>query len=152
MAFIITVTSGVAIGFIYDFFRVMLNNSTKNKAKYAVADIIFWIMAGIVIAYSFYYSDNMNLRAYQFLGVLSGLCLYFLFFSKLFSSFHLGIYKIIKFFFKILFTIAKFFAIIITSVFKWGSYPFIKLFKFSKRLSKFFKNKFEVNVRLMRKV
>ena len=152
MAFIITVSAGMTVGAIYDFFRVVLRSSNKNKAKYAAADIFFWIITGIVLLYSFYYSDNMNLRAYQFLGVLSGLFMYFLFFSKLFSALHSEIYKIIKFFFKILFTIVKFFAIMIVSVFKWISYPFMKLYKFLKRLCKFFKKRFELSVRLMRKV
>ena len=152
MAFIITAAAGAAIGFIYDFFRVLLNSGSKNKLKYAFLDITFWVIAGISLTCSFYYADNMNLRAYQFLGVFLGLFVYFLLFSRFLIKLHIGIYKIFQLFFKILFTIVKFFAIIITHIFKLVSYPFIKIYKFLVKLSKFVKNKININLKLMRKV
>ena len=152
MAFIITVITGIVIGFVYDFFRVILNNSRKTKVKYVISDIIFWIIAGVFMLYAFYYSDNMNLRAYQFLAVLSGFFTYFLCFSKIFINLHLGIFKLFQFFFKILFTIGKFFVIIIMYILKCISFPFIRLYKFLLKFFKFLRNKVRINIKLMRKV
>ena len=152
MAFLITMTYGLIIGFVYDFFRVILNNGKKSKLKLVLIDTTFWIISGIALSASFYYSDNMNLRLYQFLGTISGLLLYFLFFSFLISGLHTGIYKIFEFFFKILFTIAKFFAIIMVRILNLIIFPFKRIYKFLKKLVNLTKNKIKINLKLMRKV
>ena len=152
MAFIITVITGAAVGFIYDFFRVIINNGSRRKLKYTLSDIFFWIIAGAVMLSAFYYSDNMNVRLYQFLGIFTGFGVYFLFLSFFLIKIHVGIYKIFHFFFKILFTIVKFFVIIIVRIFKLVSYPFVKMQKISVKFIKIIKDKTNINLKLMRKV
>ena len=152
MAFFITITAGFIISIIYDFFRVILHNTGKNKVKYTIIDIIFWIISGFTLIIAFYYSDNMKIRGYQFLGIFSGISVYFLFFSRYFVRLYFGIYKIFEFFFKILFTIGKFFVIMIIRILKWISYPFVKLWNFSFKVCKFFVKKLKANMKLMRKV
>jgi spore cortex biosynthesis protein YabQ len=153
MSFLITVAAGVFLGVIYDFFRVVLNNSPKRIFfKYAAADFIFWLIAGPAVIYSFYRSNGMNLRFYQFLGIFTGIWAYYMLFSRSLEAVYLTIYKIFLFFCKLLFTIAKFFVIIIKKALTFILYPFFFIWKYIVKSLKKLAGYLGKNIKLMKKV
>jgi spore cortex biosynthesis protein YabQ len=153
MPFLVTVAAGAVLGVVYDFFRVILNNSSKKFfLKYAVADFIFWLITGPAVIYSFYRSNGMNLRFYLFLGLFAGFGAYYLLFSHSLAAVYLTIYKIFSFFFKLLFTIVKFFVIIIKKALMFILTPFFFIWKYIVKALKKLVGYFRKNIKLMKKV
>lgn len=96
--FLVFSLTGVAIGVIFDFFRIIRRNiKTSNIITY-IQDIIFWILTGILVLYNIWYFNNGELRIYVFLGIIMGVLIYITTLSEL----------VIKVFSKIISLIIKF--------------------------------------------
>lgn len=74
--FLVFSLTGVAIGILFDFFRILRRSiKTSNLATY-IQDILFWILTGIIVLYSIWYFNNGELRIFVFLGLIIGLLIY----------------------------------------------------------------------------
>lgn len=74
--FLVFSLTGVAIGILFDFFRILRRSiKTSNLATY-IQDILFWILTGIIVLYSIWYFNNGELRIFVFLGLIIGILIY----------------------------------------------------------------------------
>lgn len=74
--FLVFSLTGVAIGVLFDFFRILRRTiKTANIITY-IEDILFWILTGILVLYNIWYFNNGEIRIYMFLGIIMGLLVY----------------------------------------------------------------------------
>lgn len=80
--FLWSILTGAILALIFDFFRLMRRKgNTKNYIVY-IQDIIFWIIAMIIIIASAFITNDGELRGYMFIGYGIGAIFYLLIFSK----------------------------------------------------------------------
>lgn len=106
--FLVFSLTGVAIGILFDFFRILRKSiKTSNIITY-IQDILFWILTGIIILYSIWYFNNGELRIFVFLGIIIGILIYMTTFSnivvKLFTKILVFLINILKIPFKLIYT------------------------------------------------
>ncbi|MBQ7791921.1 MAG: spore cortex biosynthesis protein YabQ [Clostridia bacterium] len=133
MDFLLDILAGIVVWFGYDFFNT-LRHRFHNKGAKVICDICFWLFAGALILGVLFYTADMALRAYEFLGILTGICFYYAILSDWLSPFHKKIADIFFFFYRILFTILRFFAIMIKNGFLCLWFPFRWLGSFSRKI------------------
>ena len=126
--FIVFSLTGVVIGILFDFFRILRRSfKTSNIITY-VEDVLFWILTGVLILYNIWYLNNGEIRIYMFLGIIMGLLIYMLTLSNIIVSLFSKILKMLIRILEIPFkTIISIFHKIITII--------IKIFnKFTKKI------------------
>lgn len=80
--FLMFILTGLAIGILFDIFRILRRSfKTKDFITY-IEDILFWVFTGIILLYSIFTFNNGELRGFVFIGVLLGIILYILTLSK----------------------------------------------------------------------
>ena len=80
--FLVFTLTGVVIGILFDFFRILRKSiKTPNFATY-IEDILFWILTGIIILFNIWYFNDGEIRIYMFLGIIMGLLIYMSTLSK----------------------------------------------------------------------
>lgn len=115
--FIVFSLTGVIIGLLFDFFRILRRSfKTSNIITY-FEDVLFWILTGVLILYNIWYFNNGEIRIYMFLGIIIGVLIYMLTLSNiiisLLSKILISIVKVLELPFKTLFSIFhKFFTVI----------------------------------------
>lgn len=115
--FIVFSLTGVIIGLLFDFFRILRRSfKTSNIITY-FEDVLFWILTGVLILYNIWYFNNGEIRIYMFLGIIMGGLIYMLTLSNiiisLLSKILILIVKVLELPFKTLFSIFyKFFTVI----------------------------------------
>lgn len=105
--FIVFSLTGVIIGCLFDFFRVLRKNIKTVDIITYIEDILFWILTGILILYNIWFFNNGEIRIYMFLGIIIGVTIYISILSNLYILFLTSIFNIIK---KILNSISKIFS------------------------------------------
>ena len=118
--FLVFSLTGVIIGILFDFFRILRRTiKTSNFITY-IEDILFWILTGFLILYSIWYFNNGEIRIYMFLGIILGVLIYMLTLSsiliKIFSKILRTLINILELPFK---TIISLFRKIITAIEKF---------------------------------
>lgn len=74
--FLVFTLTGVLIGILFDFFRILRRSiKTSNIITY-IEDILFWILTGVLILYNMWYFNNGEIRIYMFLGIIIGVLVY----------------------------------------------------------------------------
>ena len=106
--FLVFSLTGVTIGILFDFFRILRKSiKTSNIITY-IQDILFWILTGIIILYSIWYFNNGELRIFVFLGIIIGILIYMTTLSniivKIFTKILVFIINILKIPFKLIYT------------------------------------------------
>ena len=106
--FLVFALTGVIIGVLFDFFRILRRTiKTSNIATY-IEDILFWILTGLLILYNIWYFNNGEIRIYMFLGIIIGALIYTSTLSniliKIFSKILQAIIKIVELPIKTIFT------------------------------------------------
>ncbi len=115
--FLVFSLTGVAIGILFDFFRILRRSiKTSNIITY-IEDILFWILTGLLILYNIWYFNNGEIRIYMFLGIILGVLIYMTtlssIFVRIFTKILSSIIKILEIPFK---TIISIFRKIITTI------------------------------------
>lgn len=118
--FLVFSLTGVIIGILFDFFRILRRTiKTSNFITY-IEDILFWILTGFLILYNIWYFNNGEIRIYIFLGIILGVLIYMLTLSsiliKIFSKILRTLINILELPFK---TIISLFRKIITAIEKF---------------------------------
>lgn len=91
--FCFTVASGVLLGIFFDCYRIIRGFENPNKIITAIEDMLFWILAGILIFIFIMYTNYAYISFNIFVYGVIGLILYL----KLISSFFLKIvYNVIN--------------------------------------------------------
>jgi spore cortex biosynthesis protein YabQ len=107
--FISLTALGMAIGMLWDVFRVIEKRWSLPRAIICIFDTIFWIAVTTVVFLTLMYLNDGSLRFFEFLGMLIGAILYFSAFSRLFRKIFLIIINIFTKICIILLTPVKFF-------------------------------------------
>ena len=150
--FLIFVLDGFIIGLLFDFFRILRKTFKTSDIITYIQDILFWILTGLIVLYSIFVFNNGEMRIYIFLGILIGIILYVLLFSKYVIKINVFIINKIKWFIliilKIIFMPFKFiFNILKKSLLKPISFIFINIkkdmYKITKKMT--IKNKNIIN-------
>ena len=107
--FLVFSLTGVIIGILFDFFRILRRSiKTPNIITY-IQDILFWILTGIIVLYSIWYFNNGELRIFVFLGLIIGILIYMTTLSsiivKIFTKILVFGINIIKVPFKIIYSL-----------------------------------------------
>lgn len=115
--FLVFSLTGVTIGVLFDFFRILRRTiKTSNIITY-IEDVLFWILTGLLVLYNIWYFNNGEIRVYMFLGIILGVLIYMSTLSniliKIFSKILQIIIKILELPFK---TIISIFRKIITAI------------------------------------
>jgi len=76
--FLALVLAGFALGFLYDFFRIMRRALKIKRFWTSVSDIFFWAMAVMIIFVVLFYTNYGQIRGFVFLAAVLGATLYFL--------------------------------------------------------------------------
>ena len=80
--FFMCAVSGGACGFVYDAMQTLHQCFGTTKKSLAISDIIFWIIASVIVYATIYLTNNADLRWHELIGLLSGIILYMLYLSR----------------------------------------------------------------------
>lgn len=100
--FYIFILTGILIGLLFDIFRILRKSFKTSDLVTLIQDVIFWILAGGLFAYTVFKFNNGEIRSYVFLGVAIGLIIYLLLFSKIFIRVNVKVISLLKQFFLVL--------------------------------------------------
>lgn len=84
---------GLALGVLYDVYRVLTDRLNIRNWVLAILDIIYWLVGTVLVFRMLYASNHGQLRLFIFIGLLVGIVCYFSFFSRMTTAF---IYFMIK--------------------------------------------------------
>lgn len=82
--FLIFSLTGVEIGILFDFFRILRRTIKTGNIVTYIQDILFWILTGILVLYNIWYFNNGEIRIYMFLGIIIGTLIYMSTLSNIF--------------------------------------------------------------------
>lgn len=74
---------GMALGSIYDIFRVLYQELRLPRWSLMVIDTVYWIVATILIFRLLYQSNHGQIRLFVFIGLVAGVIVYYFIFSRL---------------------------------------------------------------------
>lgn len=92
--FLAFVLIGIVISFIFDFFRILRRVYKTPDFITILEDIAFWLISGIILLLGIFVLNDGNIRAYLFLGLFSGICIYIVFISKTIMKIGTNIFQI----------------------------------------------------------
>mgnify|MGYP004529929261 CR=1 FL=1 len=109
--FLVFSLTGVEIGILFDFFRILRRAIKTGNIVTYIQDILFWVLTGILVLYNIWYFNNGEIRIYMFLGIIIGGLIYMStlsnIFVKLFTKILSTIIKVLEIPFKTIITILR---------------------------------------------
>ena len=109
--FLVFSLTGVEIGILFDFFRILRRTIKTGNIVTYIQDVLFWILTGILVLYNIWYFNNGEIRVYMFLGIIIGTLIYVStlsnIFVKLFTRILSTIIKVLEIPFKTITTIFR---------------------------------------------
>lgn len=103
-SFIVFILVGFLIGLLFDMFRISRRTFKTSDIVTSIEDILFWILSGLLIIFSLFKFNNGDIRVYIIIGLIAGISIYILVFSKLIIN---TLVKIITFIKEIISKITK---------------------------------------------
>ena len=94
--------TGLLIGLLFDIFRILRKSFKTPDFITYIEDIIFWILSGLLLLYSIFKFNNGELRLFILIGIVAGISIYILIFSKIFVNTSVFIINLLKKTFNIL--------------------------------------------------
>jgi spore cortex biosynthesis protein YabQ len=92
--------SGLALGTLFDVFRVFSGKLRLSRFILPLIDFLYWIVATILVFWLLMYSNEGQVRVFVFLGIGIGICFYFALLSHwiiwlllLFIRITIGLYR-----------------------------------------------------------
>lgn len=71
----IFLVSGIIIGILFDFFRILRRSFKTPDAITYIQDILFWLLTGAFLLYIIFYFSLGEIRLYMFVSLLVRFCL-----------------------------------------------------------------------------
>lgn len=81
---LIFIITGIAIGILFDVFRILRKSFKTADWITSLQDVLFWILAGCIMLFSIFVFNNGEFRSYVFIGMIIGIIFYMLTISKIF--------------------------------------------------------------------
>lgn len=94
--FCVFIVLGIVISFIFDIFRILRKSFKTNNFFTYIEDISFWLISGYLIISAIFKFNDGELRAYLFTGILIGIAIYIILFTKFVNNIFLKILTPIK--------------------------------------------------------
>jgi spore cortex biosynthesis protein YabQ len=113
--FLYAIAGGAAVAFLYDLLRIKRRAVKTSVIFVNIEDLVYWVVAAVLIFFTVYGSNNGEIRGYIFIGNIIGVALYLLLFSKIIIASSMAIINMIVKIFKFIWKII--------------SYPFKLIFK-----------------------
>lgn len=113
-----SIAAGAIVGILFDLYRMIRGITKVNKYVTIFEDILFWILASIIVFIFILFTSGGKFVAYSYVFIVLGVGLYLKLFSKKILSLHL---KILPDLFKV-----------IRVILKYILYPFEKLLFYKK--------------------
>lgn len=85
--FALMVTMGIVLGIFFDFYRALRVIAEPGKAFTIIGDILFWIVATVLVFTVLMWQTWGEMRAYVLLGLLLGFVIHWYYFSAIFLKF-----------------------------------------------------------------
>lgn len=144
-AFLIFILNGLIVGILFDVFRILRKAFKTSDFITYIQDIIFWISSGLILLYSIFKFNNGELRLFILLGIILGMSIHLLVFSKILITVTVYIINITKkaFNFLIIIPIKYLFKIMNKLIIKPVIFLYKKAYKLMKKIMSFFINKFK---------
>lgn len=93
--FLWAVAGGMAIGFVYDLFRIK-RKAVKTGALFTyLEDFLYWVIVALIMLSVVYLSNDGEIRGYIFLGTVIGVILYTLLLSRIVIKLSIGAIKLL---------------------------------------------------------
>lgn len=73
---------GLSLGGLFDLYRVLAGQLRAPRYAYYLLDIVFWLLGTVLVFKLLYMSNLGQVRMFIFIGLLFGVGVYFLLFSK----------------------------------------------------------------------
>lgn len=105
--FLVFSLTGVVLGVLFDFFRVLRKTFKTGDFVTYIEDILYWILAGIIILYNIWFFNDGEIRVFMISGILMGAIIYCLTLSPIFIKIDYFFMKKIKGVFTLLYNILK---------------------------------------------
>lgn len=86
VTFAVTIAIGMLLGMLFDFYRIVHGRIKPRTILTSVSDLIYWIVATVIIFVGLVASNWGELRAYVFIGLFSGAIIYFRLLSRYFTA------------------------------------------------------------------
>lgn len=106
LIFIVFTFTGILLGILFDFFRVFRRTFNTIDFITYLEDILYWILAGIIVLYNIWFFNNGEIRFFMIIGIVMGAIIYSLLFSpiliKIETMLLTKLKNIIMFFYKII--------------------------------------------------
>lgn len=94
--FLVFSLTGVIIGILFDFFRILRKSFKTSDIITYLEDIIFWILTGFIVLYNIWYFNNGEIRLFMILGIIMGAIIYMLTLSNIIIKIFYEIINILK--------------------------------------------------------
>lgn len=94
--FLTTVATGITLGILFDCYRVLRGTFRIQSLMTWVTDLLYWLIATAVVFVALVLSNWGELRFYVFLGIISGVGLYYRFISRYIIRLLAGCVKLIN--------------------------------------------------------
>ena len=88
--------AGIIIGLLFDIFRVTRKSFKLPNFIIYIEDVLFWILAGLIIIATIFIFTDGQIRLYMFLMLFMGAFIYFALISKLFIKINVKLVKLIQ--------------------------------------------------------
>jgi len=103
-AFLTVVLCGAAFGLLFDVLRAARAYFRPNRLVAALGDILFWLVATVILAGGIFYANWAEFRLYVAIGIFLGAGLYFWLASPVAISLVHGLFKVSGWFLRLLAT------------------------------------------------
>ncbi len=90
--FAITVTTGAILGALFDLYRVIKAKLRPCPLITAVTDILYWLTATAIVFAALLLGNWGELRLYVFIGLITGVTIYYRVFSRYVIRFFTGVF------------------------------------------------------------
>lgn len=94
--FLVFSLTGVVLGVLFDFFRVLRKTFKTGDFVTYIEDILFWILTGFSILYFIFIFNNGEIRFFMFVAIGIGVILYMKIFSSIFIKINVNIINFFK--------------------------------------------------------
>ena len=94
--FVIFLISGILVGLVFDFFRILRKSFKHKDVVIYMQDILFWVLTGFLLLYTTFIFNDGEFRLFMLLGTFFGVIIYLFTISKIFIKVNVKIISIIK--------------------------------------------------------
>lgn len=94
--FVCALICGALISLVFDAFRIFRKMVKTSPLTVAIHDVVFWLLAALMLFGYVFLTNNGELRLFEFAGVFLGAIIYFLTLSKTIISLSINLIKFLN--------------------------------------------------------